>query len=172
MWDIIAQIIGFIAVGTSFFLYQVKTKKSILIIQTVICITFTVHYLMLKAYPAMVLNCFGVVRNLIYYFDKTFKGKAWPYITSLIMLGLGLLSWTDAWSLMVIIPLVVYNFCISLKNPQHLRICILFVSPVVLAYNVIVFSLGGVLFEAISIVSAIIGLIRYGKNATERNAVE
>ncbi len=161
--EILGQILGIIAFITAFAVYQMQDKKSLLIIQTVLVIIVSMHYFCLKAYPAMAMNLFCVLRNVIYYRKDIFKWKYTSLAVSALIMIVGILTSSGAWSVLVIIGLTVNTYCIAFENPQHFRISILFTSPLVLLYNIMVFSLGGILLESISIISAVIGIIRHRK---------
>ncbi|MBQ3591957.1 MAG: YgjV family protein, partial [Clostridia bacterium] len=63
----------------------------------------------------------------------------------------------------------------SMRSPQLLRISILFTCSLILVYNIFVFSIGGILNESVSIVSAAIGIVRFTKNSgknAENDAAE
>ena len=90
------------------------------------------------------------------------------YILAAVMtLGMcfaGVLSWQGAKSLLIIIPLMVNTVFLSLGIPQLLRKSVIFTSSFVLLYNVLVFSIGGILNEAVSIISSIVGIVRFRKS--------
>ncbi len=161
--EILGQILGIIAFVIAFAVYQMKDKKSLLIIQTALVVIMSMHYFCLKAYPAMAMNLFCVLRNIIYYRKDIFKWKYTSLVVSLMVMIVGILTSSGAWSVLVIIGLTVNTYCIAFENPQHFRASILFTSPLVLIYNIMVFSLGGILLESISVISAIIGIVRHRK---------
>lgn len=163
--EAVGQILGFIAFGIAFAVYQMKDKKSLLIVQTMLVCVASLHYFCLKAYPAMAMNMIGIVRNLIYYRKDIFKQKYIPAVVSAAVMAAGILTASDMWSILVIVGLTVNSYCLSLENIQHFRISILFTSTLVLIYNIVVFSIGGMLLESISILSAVIGLFRNRKMA-------
>ncbi len=168
---IIGQIIGFVAVMLAIVQYQMRKGRSVLILQTLVCATLVIHYGMIEAYSAMALNLVGVFRNLVYCNRRIFRHAAWPYIFCGIMLVAGVLSWVNSWSVLIVLGLVINTYFLSLPNPQALRASILVTSPMALIYNVAVFSPAGILFEAMSIVSAAVGLLRYRKrDGQEKNA--
>jgi len=162
---LIAQILGIIAVLLGFLSYQVKTAKKLLVINGATCLVFCIHYLLLGAYPAFALNTVGIFRNLAYNNKdkKIFSSKIIPYLFAAIMLVLGLLSWTGWYSIFVVLGLVINTLCLSFTNPQNIRKSILVSSPLVLVYNAFVHSVGGFIYEAVVIVSSIIGIIRFRK---------
>ena len=163
MIQIIAQILGFVAVILGFIAYQVKTDKQLLFVHLLVCAVFSVHYYLLGALPGAVLNGVGVIRNIVYYHkDKKFyQPKLFPVLFALIMLGLGIWSADGIHSVLLIAALAINTLCLSVKSAQKVRISVLFTCTMVLIYDVIEHSVGGAIFEAVAIVSAIIGIIRY-----------
>ncbi len=161
--QIIAQILGFITILLGFLAYQVKTDKQLLVVNLLDCGVFAVHYFLLGAIPAAVLNTVGVARSFVYYHkDKSFyKPKLFPVLFALVMLVLGIWSADSIYSVLVIAGLVINTLCLSFKSTQKVRISVLFTCPMVLIYDILVSSWGGAIYEAIAIVSAIIGLFRY-----------
>ena len=161
--EIIGQILGFVAVILGFISYQVKTDKQLLFVHMLTCLVFSVHYYLLGALPAAILNGVGVVRNIVYFNkDKSFyRPKLFPIIFAVIMLILGIYSSNGIHSLLIIGGLVINTLCLSFKNPQNVRKSVLLTCFMVLVYDIIEHSIGGVVFESVAIVSAIIGLIRF-----------
>ena len=161
----IAQVIGLIAVGFSILCYQMESKKKLLIVQMLSSLCFCLHYFLLNAWSGAVLNAVAILRNLVYYNKdkKFFNSNAWPIILCVVMAGLSLLTWEDWYSLIALTGLIINTLCMSLPNPQDVRKSILVTSPMVLVYNIFVFSIGGVINETLSIISALVGIVRYGK---------
>ena len=77
------------------------------------------------------------------------------------MVGVGIFSWQGPLSLLILVALAANTVFLSFGKPQLLRYSILGTSSMVLAYNVAVFTLGGILNEGISIVSSIVGIFRF-----------
>ena len=76
MHEIITQTIGALAYLVIAFSYFKKTKKSILIIQILAYILFTIHYSMLMARTGTMCNILGLISLiLIYIFDYYFPKK-------------------------------------------------------------------------------------------------
>ncbi len=161
--ELVGQILGIVSFIIAFILYQMKDRKSLMLMQTLLVIVAAAHYFFLKAYPAMAMNLFAIVRNTVYYKNGIFKSRVWPWVMSVMMLVVGVLASTGVWSVLVITGLVINTYCLSFKEPQHFRISILVTSPLVLVYNIIILSIGGIMLEAVSIISSVIGLLRYSK---------
>lgn len=161
--EVLGQILGLISFGIAFAVYQMKDRKSLIITQTLLVIVVSIHYFCLKAYPAMAMNLFCIVRNLIYYRKDIFKCKYIPVIVSVAIMIVGIFTSSDMWSILVIVGLTVNTYCLSFANIQNFRFSILFTSSIILIYDIIVYSLGGILMECISITSAMIGIFRSRK---------
>lgn len=166
--NIIGQVLGMVAVVLGFLNYQVKGAKSILVIQLITCAVFCAHYLLIGAISAFALNAVGVVRNIVYYKrnSETVWGKICPVVFAVIMGAMGILSWQNWYSVFVVAGLVINTVCLCLKSANGIRKSILVTSPMVLFYDIMANSIGGVIYESVAIISAIIGLVRH-KNATE-----
>ena len=166
---LIGQALGIVAVILGFITYQMKSPKALLIVNLITCGVFCAHYLLIGAVSAAVMNGIGIVRNVIYTNrdKKVFSSPAWPFIFAVIMLVGGLLSWQDWRSVLVVVALVLNTLALSLKNAQHIRFSLLITCPMVLIYDLMLHSYGGMVYEGMSIVSALIGIVRFRKTGKE-----
>ncbi len=160
----VGQILGIVVVGLAILSYQMPTKKSVMTVQICTTSVMSTHYLLIGAYPGMAMNIFGIVRNVIYYKTKS-ENKYLPIILSAVIGIIGFISWDGYHSLLAIAGLVINSYSLS-KDPQFLRKSILVSSPLVLIYDIMVMSVGGILLESLSIVSAVIGIVRFRKDKT------
>lgn len=160
---LIGQILGIVAVILGFITYQMRSPKALLIVNLITCGVFCAHYLLIGAISGFVLNALGIVRNLVYTNrdKKIFSSPVWPYIFAVIMLIAGLVTWQDWRTILMICALVINSVCLSLKNAQHIRYSLLITCPLVMLYDILVHSYGGIVYEGMSIVSAVIGIIRF-----------
>ncbi len=160
---IIGQVLGFVAVILGFVSYQVKTAGKLLVLHTATCLVFTLHYFLLGATPAAVLNLVGTVRNIVYRYKgkNPYAEKCAPYVFAGLMLVLGILSWEGMHSVLVVAGLVINTACMAFKDPQNIRKSILVTSPMVLIYDAFEMSVGGMIYESVVIVSSVIGIFRY-----------
>lgn len=165
----IGQFFGALAVLCGFLSYQTKDAKKLLIFQILTCAVFCVHYLLLGAMPAFWLNAVGTIRNITY-FKKEKLGK-WakimPFIFAFVMALLGIASWNGWYSIFIVAGLIINTLCLNLKKAQSIRWSILVTSPMVFTYDVFVMAIGGMIYEAVAIISAVIGIVRH-KDTTER----
>lgn len=161
--ELLGQILGIVATLIITSAYQANTKKGLLMIQTPGIAVLCISYLLLGASSGFALNVVCVLRNLGCYFVKE-KTKPYYAMTAALMVimgVMGILSWEGPVSLILIAALVANTFFIALGKPQILRYSIIVTSTLCLIYNIVVFSVGGILLEAISVVSAIVGSIRF-----------
>lgn len=160
---LIGHVLGFIAVGLFFYSYQVTEKRSLMIIQTVATALSCVQYLLIGAFSGFALNVVCIIRNFIFYFrDKNQRTDlASPILISLCIAAASILSWEGIHSLLITLGLVVNTICMGVCDAKSFRKTILVSSSLILIYNVFAFSYSGILSESISLLSVIIGIIRY-----------
>lgn len=158
---LLGQIFGWAAALLTFLSYQCKEHKKLIIVQTASSVSICISYFMLGAYSGNILNIVCIVRNLLIY--NKFTSRVWACAFAGIMGLVGFLSWQGPLSLVIIAGLVINTLFLFSSNVQNLRKSILLTSTLVLLYNVYYNVWGGVINEAIAIISAIIGLIRYRK---------
>ena len=173
---ITGQILGIIAAILTFASYQFNTKKKLLIIQSAATMFTCVSFLFLNAYTGFALNIVCLLRNVVFYFQNEKSKFHIPTVIFLtaLMIGIGALSWQGYISLIPILALAANTVFMSLGKPQVLRESVLVTSSMMMVYNILVFSMGGIANEAISIVSSIVGLARFkntnqGKSLANKN---
>lgn len=164
-WEIIGQIIGIIAPILTVVSYQLNTKKSVLIALTGATVATCVCYFLLGATSGFVLNVACLLRNLFcFFFKERSKGSyIVAAIFAVIMCVLGAFSWQGPHSLLIIVGLAINTVFVAVGDPQWLRKSILLTSSLVLIYNLIEFSVGGIANEALAIGSSVVGIIRFRK---------
>ena len=159
---IIGQILGGVSILLGFLSFQMRTQKGLILMQTATAISFCAHYLLIGAITGMALNVIATVRNIIYYYrnQRGSKELISPIVFSVIMLAAVILTWEAWYSILVLMGLVLNTLAMSFSNPQRVRASILVTSPMVLAYDVFVLSVGGIIYESVAISSACIGIFR------------
>ena len=162
---IIGQAFGIIAVILGFISYQVKTSKKLLIVNTCTAVVFCIHYFMLGATAAVASNAVCIIRNAFYYNkDKRFfSWKGWPYFFAVCSCVLSIIAWEAWYAIFLVIGISINMVCMSFKDPQNIRKSILVISPIVLIYTILSRSIGGSIYESVSIISSAVGLVRYYK---------
>ena len=165
----IAQVLGIVAIILGFINYIVKTRGQVLFVNSVTTACFVLHYLCLGAWAGMAVNFVAFIRNIVYYYagKKGHVSKVLSIAFTVIMGAMGItvsLIAKEGWYFILsVVALMINSYAMSFQNPMNIRKSILITSPLVLVYNCFVFSVGGAVYEAVAIISAIIGLIRYKK---------
>ena len=168
--EILGQILGIIGMILGFVIYQVKDSKKILLVQIITSAIFCVHYILIGALSGFVLNTVGTIRSVVYYHrdKKIFSGRYVPVVFAVVMAVTGAIFWEAWYSIFVVSGLVIYNLALTFKNPQNLRRSVMISAPMILTYNIFSKSIGGIAYESISIISGIIGLIRYRNSKNDK----
>ncbi|MBR4960713.1 MAG: YgjV family protein [Clostridia bacterium] len=162
---IIGQILGLVALAFTALSYQTESSKKLLVLQTIATALFSIHYFLIGAASGLALNILAIVRNLIYYNrdKKFFSGWFFPVLLSLGMGVVGALAWQSWYSLLIIIALMINTLFLAVPSAQTIRKSILLTSTMILIYDVFVLSVGGIINEALAIISSVIGIIRMNR---------
>ena len=162
---ILGQAFGILAMILGFISFQRKTLLGIIVFQCGTGFAFAAHYLLLGATTAVVLNLLSAFICICLAIRNKMNSK--NITTTIVCISLivvsGILSWDNIFSLFLILGLVVVNLSLSFTNPQHTRYAVFVKCPLCLTYNIAVGSIGGVIFECISLISAIIGIVKNKK---------
>ena len=165
---LIGQGFGILAIILGFVSYQLKTQKQVLFCQAVVGAVFLVHYALIGAVSGMAMNVISLIRNTIYAVrggkNDTSFDKAIPIVFTVLMGIMGILSWTNWYSIFVFLGLVINSYCMSFSDPQMIRKSILITSPLVLIYDIFALSIGGAVYESVAVISSVIGIIRMKKD--------
>ena len=168
--ETIGHIIGIVAIGLFFLSYQMFDKKKLLLIQTLATTMLCLQYILIGAYSGFGLNIVCIVRNILYYHrDKKVRSGLWlPSVLAFVMALVSLFSWDGYHSIFIISGLMINTVCMGVCDSQNLRKSILISCPLILVYNLFEFSYSGAISETISLISAIIGIVRYKKSARQK----
>ncbi|MBE7035410.1 MAG: YgjV family protein [Ruminococcaceae bacterium] len=162
LFYIIGQLFGVIAVVLGFIAFQRKTQLGIILFQCATALVFSAHYFLISAPTAVALNVLSAMICVFFAFRDKLKGKSKVevIVSSLLIILAGALTWENAYSVFLIAGLMINVISLSFSNPQNTRRAMLLKSPLCIAYNLAVTSIGGVVFESAVLTSAIIGLIK------------
>ena len=162
---LIGQLMGLLAVALGFVCFQMRSHKKLLVLQTIATTLFSIHYFLIGATSGLALNILAIVRNLIYYNrdKKFFSGWFFPVLLSLGMGVVGALAWQSWYSLLIIIALMINTLFLAVPSAQTIRKSILLTSTMILIYDIFVLSIGGIINEALAIISSVIGILRMNR---------
>lgn len=160
---IIGQLLGLIAVVMGFLSFQCKKPAGIIGFQLAAALIFAVHYTMIAAPTAIALNLLAAANCIFCYFrDKRgSKSLIGSYVLMALVVVISLLTWEGWYSITIMVGLVFNTMSLALDHPQKIRRMMLVKAPLCFIYNLMVGSLGGMLYESAILSSAVLGLIRY-----------
>ena len=190
MWkDILIQGLGFIGIALAIISLQFNSHKNIVLFKTLAEIPYLIQYVFLNAYVGMVMGVVGIIRNLVFKYRVKRNLNNKPYILlfcfiTVISGGITIaLSWSQTLGVMnkftqilsmQILLGVLFSFLsiiaklfttvgYGIKEPRIIRALNFPASFLWLIYNLVFFSLAGVLHEIFVMMSIIIAAIRFRK---------
>lgn len=174
-YQLTAQAIGIVAMALNILSYQRKRQRDIILMQMGGAMLFTVNFIMLGASTGACLNFIAILRAAVYANKERFRGEkvAWCWLFSGIFVSVYILSFAvfgknpTTYNLIVeaipVVAMVVTTISFRAKEASTVRKLALIGSPLWLIYNCLFFTIGGIICETVSIISAIVGMIRYDR---------
>ncbi len=161
--NIVIQIISIAAMLFSVFSFQMNKHKHIMIMQILATTLFGLQYFLLGAYTGMAVDIVATLRGIVFYHrDKEWaKSNIWIAVFIIMFILSGFLTWQGPSSLLMTSAMILNTFSFSFTKPKLVRSTILISSPLVLIYNILTGSIGGIINEVCVELSSIIGLLRY-----------
>ena len=157
---ILIQIIGIAAMICSVSSFQLNKHKHIMLVQITATALFGLQYFLLGAYTGLALDIAGVLRDIVYY-NKDKKWASSNWWTVLVMLVVGIFTYQNWISLLMTAAMMLNTVSFSFTKPKLVRTTILISSPLLLVYNILTGSIGGVINELFTEISSVVGIIRY-----------
>ena len=168
--DIVIQGISIVGMTINVLSYQRKTQRGILSMQLVGGALFCIHYILLGAIVGGLLNAFAVVRAIVYSDRARGRDRRWLFGFIAAILVIYALNFTALGAkptllnllleLLPVIGMIASSIGMSYGDAAMTRRFSFINSPAWLIYNSIKFSLGGIICEAISLISITVGTIR------------
>ena len=128
---------------------------------------------MLGAWSGVLISVMSVTRSAL---TPVLKDKSKYIVAAPLLLApvvVGFFIYTGIETVLMIAAYCVFTAAMLTKKSKLIRLSQLVVaSPLQLAHNIIVFSLGGILCESFNIVSIIVSLFRFGLNDFEKKGEE
>ena len=167
--QIIAQIIGIVAMAVCVSSFQFKNNKRFFIVQGVSSCLFFTHFFLLGAYTGAFLNLLGLVRSTC----LSIKKLRHPVFEVLIMAIYTLITVLtyDGWLSILVLAAQLIGTAVFWRNKAMLiRIYQLAIgSPFWLVYNIFNFSIGGIVTEVFNLISTTVSIIRYRKTGFDES---
>lgn len=159
------QAIGFLGVALFIISYQIRSNRALFLCQLVGCIVFCVQFFLMGAYTGAISLIVNIARNLL-----LIKSNDWKWAKSqvtlaaiiLLLLVMTICTWAGWISILPFVSVAVTSIGYWTQNAQKIRLSQLFGSPCTLLYDILVHTWGGAVCEAITILSIIISIVRFG----------
>lgn len=160
--DILIQCIGGLGIVASIAAFQFKKHGTVLVFRTLNEVFFTVQYFLLGAWTGAAASVIGVARNLIFKrrVEKNQSTTLFIALFCVLFTLFGILTWEGPKSILIIVAKVLSTVSYGNKNTTVIRTIGLVTTVSWLVYNYFVFSIAGVLCEAFTLTSLIVGIIR------------
>ena len=159
-----ASVIGMILTVASF---QMKTRKRIILFQTIGSTFFLISYFLLGSWTGVYMNIVYLARNVVFYFrkDRTWaRGRGWLYVFLVGSIAAGTLGYQALIDILPLFGACFATLAMYMQKENMLRLLNLAASPCWLIYNISLPSSGGIICEAFNMVSVLVGLVRYRKD--------
>lgn len=173
MTEIIAQVVGIVAMIFNIFSYQCKNKRLLILMQFCGASLFCINYFLLGAYVGGMLNILSVIRAVVFLFKEKMRAEhiAWQIGFYICFFAVYLLSFTVFGTeksaknfiieLLPVLGMVVATIGYRLKNSAQIRKISIIASPLWLIYNSVVGSIGGIICESFALISIFVGILRH-----------
>lgn len=164
MTELIAQILGIMALGANIICYQMNSRKKILAVQIIASVLFTLNLLFKGAFSGVLLNVHAIVRLLFYSQREKYSWMKsnWWVVFFCVTAGLCVLvTYQSPVDLIALIGTFATVVSFSLSNPAHVRLVTLPSPPCWFIYHLSQRNIGGVLNELFVIGSIIVGAVRH-----------
>lgn len=161
-WNIVIEGIGIVGILAAILAFQCKKHRNLMIFRTMNESLFAVQYFLLGAYTGTAMNLIGCIRNMVFA-DMVEKKKntIWARILfSVIILGFIAFTWDGPKSMLSGIAKTVSTFAYGSSRTSLVRALTLCTSAAWLIYNYIVGSNAGVVCEALTLISIVVGIVR------------
>lgn len=161
---IVYYIFALLAVGVFIFSIQFKRKKDILLAQTFANFFYSISYLVLNAYSAVVMNFISAIRAYIFYLYAKKRKKPPFYLLFIFIVSILIILYfvyKDLYSLIPPLITIAYFISTYCKNPKVIRVVFLVCGFIWIFYNLKVGAYVALIGNSFEIISGIIALRRF-----------
>jgi len=177
MQEFIGQAFGIAGLIVIVMSFQCKQNKNFFLMQGLGSLLFFVNYILIGAIAGALFNLTNLLRGFL--FMKEGYGKIKATAISVLYAGCLAFSFTQPGMTMLVaivsvilgFTLIAMTFFMMKGNSKHIRYFqVALMSPAWIVYNVINFTLGGILCESFNMVSSVVFLIRTRKDGAQKKA--
>ena len=171
--ELAGQILSIFGMAVNISSYQLKKQRSIIFMQFLAALLFCLSFFLTGAITGALINAVSVGRGLVFANKKFFHadkiGWVFGFIAAYIIMfvlnfavfGTELTAHNFIIEIIPVIGTVAFTVGFYLKDAKTVRKLALVNSPCWLIYDIIVFNIGGIICEVISLFSIVIGMFRH-----------
>ena len=161
--EIIAQVLGLIAMAVCIISFQFKKNKHLFIVQGISSTLFFVHYLLLGQEAGAFMNLLSIMRSVCLNV-KFLRNRVCEILLIIGFVVVAAITFENWLTILILIAQIGGTIVYWQNKAKRIRIFQLSVSsPCWLIHNIASFSIGGIITEVFNIISTIISLVRFRK---------
>ena len=173
---VLSQIFVIINAALLMATYQLKTRKSILVVSFLALFANGVVYTLLSAWSGLAMVFVAMTRNIIFMLDEKKNGKSnnitgKDIIILIILYTISIISavftYQGVLSMMSVVATMLYTYSVWQKKTNVYKILGIIIEIIWIIYNIYIRSIMGIVLEVLLLISVIIGLIREYKSKKE-----
>ncbi len=159
---LIAQIVGYVAIAESVFIFISNKREKILIFKLIDDALWFTNMLLMGAYTGAVLNAIAIVREIVFFNrgkKKWATHKFWLFFFMIVMLVSPVLTWAGPVSILPAMGSCVAVICFYAEKPIMTKYLAYLAQGSWLAYAVLTKNWSSTICNIIALISATIGII-------------
>ena len=155
--EIIGQICGFVAMLTTFVMYQQKNLIRIREFKLAIDIFWTLHFLLIGSMSAFATTGLAIFREIVFINKgkKWAQSRLWIVLFSVVFLISSMITWKNVYSVIPAMASTLTTFAFWSNSVVKNKLLILPSTVGMFFYNLQARSIAGVINEVISVISII-----------------
>ncbi len=163
---LLIQGIGFLGTILFFLSYQCRNNKTLFRVQFVSYLCYTVHLLLLGAITGGISYVLNTVRSFCLGSENRLLRSKWACsLLCILQIVTLVFTWGGWWSILPVVANIaatISGYTYSARKIRVVGLCVN--SPLWIIYDIAVGSWAGILDEAVSMISMILSIVRYGWN--------
>lgn len=169
---IFGEIAGFLAVAISFFIFQQKDRKRILMFKLICDVLWTTHFALLGALSGMAISGVGILREIVFSRvrkEESKKSSLWLVLFLSINTVSVLLLWNTPWSICSLISSALSTIAFWQTSGTRIKLISLAVCVSQITYAIAMSSYAACFNEVITIMSILIFFIRTARSRASQD---
>ena len=168
---ILAQVIGLIGTACMLLSFQIKRNSGYFLLQFLYNVLYVIHYALLGALSGSLTIFLSLIRNTLLLLGehKWARWKGWIVLLVGASLYSVVVSWVDIFSILPAVAMITMTIINWTRNGKLIRLFNLTVgSPAWLIYDIHCVSVSGIIAEALSMISVLISIRRFGLSELDK----